>query len=208
MLVQFWKLTFIQQLGWGFHIMDCKFSFFLYFDIFNLICLDTTYVFFGFIFTCYRVFFIFIKYLCTSGFHRRSLHTFFHKNIVLKCWLRECVYSYINYETWPIQTFIIIVICSTRILSYIWYTNLMFCYLSNSKRYCKIVLESECITINHNLFTVTANNKFAHTLLARVRILCSHGTPSSTIAPHLKSLGRYRITITCKVPTCLIHMLP
>ena len=36
----FWKSTFKQQLGCRFDIRGCKFSFFLYFDICNCICLN------------------------------------------------------------------------------------------------------------------------------------------------------------------------
>ena len=41
----FWKSTFKQQLGCRFDIMDSISSFFLYFDICNCICLDTSYHF-------------------------------------------------------------------------------------------------------------------------------------------------------------------
>ena len=54
---------------------------FLHFNICNYICLDTSYNFFGFIFTN-QIFFIFFKYSCTSIFHRRSLWTFYsHKQV-------------------------------------------------------------------------------------------------------------------------------
>ena len=41
----FWKSTFEQQLGCRFDIMVCKSSIFLYFDICNRICLDSSYAF-------------------------------------------------------------------------------------------------------------------------------------------------------------------
>ena len=41
----FWKSIFKQQLGCKFDIMDNMSSFFLYFDICNYICLDTSYNF-------------------------------------------------------------------------------------------------------------------------------------------------------------------
>ena len=48
--------------------------------------------FFGFIFTSQIVFFIFIKYSCTKGFHRRSLQTFYFISFVIQlCFLRVSV---------------------------------------------------------------------------------------------------------------------
>ena len=42
----FWKSIFKHQLGCRFDILDSISSFFLYFDVFNYICLDTSYHFF------------------------------------------------------------------------------------------------------------------------------------------------------------------
>ena len=44
-LLHVWQSTFKQQLGCRFDIMDSISSFFLYFDICNYICLDTSYHF-------------------------------------------------------------------------------------------------------------------------------------------------------------------
>ena len=66
----FWKSNFKQQLGCRFDIMD-SISFFLYFDICNYICLDTSYHFLA------LSFLYFFKNSCTNIFHRRSLCTFY-----------------------------------------------------------------------------------------------------------------------------------
>ena len=47
----FWKSNYKHQLDCRFDILDSVSSFFLYFDMCNYICLDTSYHFFGFIFT-------------------------------------------------------------------------------------------------------------------------------------------------------------
>ena len=69
-----WKSTFKQQLGCRFDIMDGKS--FLYFDICNFICLDTSHDFLALFFASQIMFFIFMKYSCTYIFHRRSLYAF------------------------------------------------------------------------------------------------------------------------------------
>ena len=86
----FWRLTFKQQLGCKFDIMDCKSSLFhWYFDICNCICLNISYDFFCFIFTSWIVFFIFIKYSCSTIFHRRSLYSFYWNSKIVIFALRE-----------------------------------------------------------------------------------------------------------------------
>ena len=72
----FWKSIFKHQLGCRFDILDSISSLFLYFDICNYICLDTTYHFF-LLYLYFLNNLYFFKYSCTNIFHRRSLCTFY-----------------------------------------------------------------------------------------------------------------------------------
>ena len=71
----FWKSIFKLQLGCRFDILDSISSFFLYFDICNYICLDTSYHFWLYLYFLNIPYFF--KYSCTNIFHRRSLCTFY-----------------------------------------------------------------------------------------------------------------------------------
>ena len=75
MLSTFWKSIFKQQLRSRFDIMDSKSSFFLYFDICNYICLDTSYNFLAL--SLLLKYSLFFKYSCTNILHRRSPRTFY-----------------------------------------------------------------------------------------------------------------------------------
>ena len=80
MFVHFLEIDFKKLLGSKFDIMHCKFVnlHFLYFDICNCICLNTPneVLDLSLFLKCCSLFSI--KYSCTNGFHRRSLHTFYH----------------------------------------------------------------------------------------------------------------------------------
>ena len=67
----FWKSIFKHQLGCRFDILDSIFSLFLYFDICNYICLDTSYHFWLYLYFLNILYFL--KYSGTNIFHRLSL---------------------------------------------------------------------------------------------------------------------------------------
>ena len=91
-LSTFWKSTIKQQLGCRFDILACKSSSFSYFDICNCICLNM-------IFRLYSLHSViyFIKYSCTYGFNRGSLHTFYYILITLK---KKFPLAFFNFIIW------------------------------------------------------------------------------------------------------------
>ena len=85
----FWTSTFKQQLGCRFDIMNSISSFCLNFDIWNYICLDTSYDFWLYLY--FLNMFYFFKYSCTNILHRRSHCTFYETFDVTTHWKVDCI---------------------------------------------------------------------------------------------------------------------